>query len=454
MAKIKPFRGYRYNTEKAGMLEDLVTPPYDVINENAEKAYISRNRYNIIRLDITKNKPNVSGADSNRYLEPELLLNEWVKKNILIQDHEESIYCYDIDYSLPGKDRIVRRGFVCLVELREFREGIVKPHEKTFPGVINDRLELTRRCRAQFSKVFGVYSDKEKEIIAALDSAERVSAGSVMDADGHLHKIEKVTDPVVISKISESLKEKCIYIADGHHRYTTALSYRNELREQGLISEKSPENFIMMYLTPVEDSGLTILPTHRLVVAEKRFAIADFINSMKRFFTIEEIKGGSREILAAGIIDAMKEASEADDIGNEHVCLGFYFPEEDRGWVLKLASGIESILSDMHPSVRTLDANIVAELVLDRVLQLDISKSEKENLVSYYSDMAEIIDDSVKKSVHDHTATPLVFLMNPTRIEQVLEVCDASQVMPHKSTYFYPKIISGLVLNLFASGSL
>lgn len=454
MAKIKPFRGFRYNTEKAGSLEDLVTPPYDVINENAEKAYISRNQYNIIRLDITKNKTNTGEKAGNRYLEPELLLKEWLKEDILVQDDEDSIYCYDIDYYLPGKDRIIRRGFVCLVALSEFSEGVIKPHEKTFSSVIDDRLELTRRCRAQFSKVFGVYSDKENKAISALASAERIIAGSVVDADGHLHQISKISDPDVISHIADIIDNKCIYIADGHHRYTTALSYRNELSKNGLISAAAPENFIMMYLTPIEDAGLSILPTHRLILADACFEIAAFLDSLKGIFQLTEIKGGSREILAAGIIDAMKELSESAENGVPRPCLGLYYPEADRGWVLQYATETDGILAGMHPSVRHLEANILSEVIVERVLKLDPVKSEKENHITYYSDMTEIIDDSVKKSVHDQTRVPLVFLMNPTRIEQVVEVCDASQVMPHKSTYFYPKITSGLVLNLFAPNSL
>lgn len=451
MAFIAPLKGVRFNTDKAGRLDDIVTPPYDVIKEDSVKTFVSKNPYSMIRLDITKTPGLGSGGDE-RYLEAASLFRQWQQEGILIRDEKEAVYLYETSYSLPSGEKKLRKGLLCLVGLAEFSEGVVKPHERTFDTVIADRLQLIKHCRAQFSQIFSLYSDTENRVIGLLEQALSEPAGSVIDADGCVHSIQKISDPEVIRQIQVFFRDKSLYIADGHHRYTTALGYRNYIREtEGQVPARHPANHIMMYLCPMEDPGLSVLPTHRLVYWPGQMSMKELGERLAPGFHLEEMAGGTRETLVEETLAKMDEI-EKQTSEKTVTAFGIYHPGEDRSFVVTMKKEALDQLDCKNPCLRELDVVILSDLVVKRYLGLDHARCENENLVHFYSDPDEALDVAVKDCMEREDRTPLLFLMNPTRVEQVKKVADAKLIMPHKSTYFYPKIMTGLLFYQFVTG--
>ena len=444
MALIAPFRGLRYNPEKVEQLEDVVSPPYDVIDKQAQEALGRKNPYNMIHLDLSKNFTADQLTDA-RYGQAKDTFEKWQQDGVLIRDNEPTIYLYHTDYTVPSGKRLTRKGLVSLVQLAEFDEGIVKPHEKTFSGVTSDRLRLLDTCHCQFSPIFSLYSDAENKIMNLLEGAcSGEPMGMVTDHDGCVHKIWAVTDSEVLAEVQEIFSEKALYIADGHHRYTTSLQFRNLIRErQGEVAADSPYNHIMMYLCGMEDPGLSVLPTHRMVRMPGAISIEDLVGKLDKDFRLEEITGGSREFLVAEVLAKMEENSRNETM------FGLYHPGEDRCFLLTLEEGVmdREFEGQQPESLRELDVVVLSDLILERVLKLDHDLCEKENLVDYFPDPDEAIDVAVKEGESATEHTPLVFLMNPTKVGQVKRVADEELVMPHKSTYFYPKLLTGLLLN-------
>jgi uncharacterized protein (DUF1015 family) len=446
VAIIAPFSGLRYNTAKISSLEDVVTPPYDVIDPQAQQKFLQKNPYSMIKLDLSKNVSPDEITDE-RYNASRNLLEEWQRQGILIRDEHPVMYLYYIDYNHPSGQRLTRKGLVCLTGLAEFSEGIVKPHEKFFRNVVNDRLRLLDTCRTQFSQVFSVYPDRENEVIRILEAArDPKPLCSCDDQDGCRHVLWQVTDPAAIGKARELFIDKCLYIADGHHRYNTALQMRELMAKRNEVAADSPFNFIMMYLCAMEDPGLSVLPTHRLVRLNDTPA-DEIVASLAPGFTIEEIEGGSREVLISEVLARMEEKKAE---GN---AFGLYHPGEDRCFLLSIKEGMmeKAGFAEMPDSLRDLDVVVLSELILGKYLGLDHDKCEEENLIDYYSDPDDALDRAVKES-GESAGVSVLFLMNNTEVEQVKRVSDAGLVMPHKSTYFYPKILTGLVMNSLVEG--
>jgi uncharacterized protein (DUF1015 family) len=447
MAFIAPLKGVRYNPDRVGKIDDVVTPPYDVIAEKSVESYVSKTPYSMIRLDITKNPGPATGGD-DRYREAAALMQQWLAEGVLLRDQQDSLYLYEVEYLHPptGAKR-VRKGFVCLVGLAEFSEGVVKPHEKTFDTVIQDRLKLTTFCEAQFSQVFSLFPDRNNEVIGLLEQAGGQPAGTVTDADGCIHSLTRVSDPEIIKKIQVLFLEKSLYIADGHHRYTTALAYRKLLRERdGGLSEKSPANHIMMYLCPMEDPGLSVLPTHRVLNWPGKITVQELSERLAGGFELEEISVGSREVLIGEVLARMNEIEQTAQ-HKTSTTFGVYHPGEDRCFLLRMKPEASSVLADTEDCLRDLDVVILSDLIIEKYFGLDYHRCERENLVQYFSDPDEAIDVAVKNSVESSDVMPLLFVMNPTRVEQVKQVADRNRIMPHKSTYFYPKVMTGLLFN-------
>ncbi|MBE0584816.1 MAG: DUF1015 domain-containing protein [Desulfofustis sp.] len=443
MAVIKAFKGVRYDTGRAGTLEDLITPPYDVIDNHLHRVFAARNPYNIIRLDLPKDPGFQASADTARHRQAATLLADWLNTGILLQDREPALYPYDIEYTSANGSRKTRKGFVCLVKLVDFSRGVVKPHEQTFTTVIDDRLALTRACRAQFSQVFSVFSDPSHTVIDLLDRYRGQSVARVIDNDGNVHQLWQVSDRQTIGSIEHLLADRSLYIADGHHRYLTALSYSREIN-----SEDGLEQYIMMYLSPIEDAGLTILPTHRLIRYPSPFSLAWFMERLRTSFDVEEVLGTGREALVQDVLSRMEEL-RTDKKSTGSGIFGFYLASEDRGFVLSTSDRAQQLLSARPPSLRRLDAVLLNDLVIKEALGLDQQQCEEQNLITYQSDLSVALDKSVKLSAFQDQGTPLLFIINATTIEQVRSVSDAGLFMPHKSTYFYPKVMTGLVMNVF-----
>ncbi|MEE4164748.1 MAG: DUF1015 domain-containing protein [Desulfocapsaceae bacterium] len=446
MALVAPLKGVRYDPDVAGTLEDIVTPPYDIISKNEEASYVSRSPYNIIRLDITKEPGREKTEDGNRYKSSADLFQHWLHDGVLLRDREPSFYPYDITYKRADGSSGLRRGFICLVQVSPFSHGDVKPHEQTFDSVIADRLALTKQCRAQFSQVFSLYSDPRNEVITALDEAANSTIAKLSDGDGNIHELRKIADRETIGRVQTLFEQKSLYIADGHHRYTTALAYQNALAAAGPLAADRPENFIMMYLSPMEDRGLSILPTHRMVTFPGQISVSELLERLQRSFEVEELVGGSREGMINELLARLDEKQST--AAKKNNCFGFYHPGEDRGFLLSFADSPKKVVA-VHPAdIEELDVVVFSDRIISEVLHLDEKQCEQENLILFHSDTSYLLDVSVKQASMNGTSTPLLFLLNPTRVGQVKNVSDRGHVMPHKSTYFYPKIISGLVLNM------
>ncbi len=444
MAKIAPFRGLRYNPDKINRMEDVVTPPYDVIDEKSQAALLAKNPFNMIQLDLTKQAGEEPAAD--RYDGAKKIFAQWQEDNVLIREAEPIMYIYNTTYSLANGRTFTRKGLVALVGLAEFDEGIVKPHEKTFRGVTDDRLRLIDTCQAQFSQIFSLYPDASGKIMTALEGVcPNEPLYSVEDQDGCQHKLYPITDSQVIAEVQKAFKEKSLYIADGHHRYTTALQLRELMTErQGKVEEDSPYNHIMMYLCPIEDPGLSVLPTHRLVHMPGEIDLEGLVAKMQDHFEMEEIKGGIRETLMEQVLERMLDRSQ------DQTAFGMYEPVSDRCFLMTLKSGAmaKAVGIDQHAALQELDVVVLSDLIIEKLLCLCHDKCDNEGLVSYYSDPDEAMDAAVKEAADSSAGrSPLLFLMNHTKVDQVKNIADENLVMPHKSTYFYPKILTGLLIN-------
>jgi len=442
MALIAPFRGLRYNPEKIANLEEVVTPPYDVIDERAQAELLQRNPHSMIRLDLSKSVKSEEMTEA-RYQQSRQLLDEWLAAGVLRRDDTPAIYLYFIDYQHPSGRRLIRKGLVCLTGLAEFSEGIVKPHEQVFRGVVTDRLRLLDACRTQFSQVFSIFPDPTGAVMSLLEAArEPEPQGHCQDKDGCRHSLWRVSDPAVIAQARALFRDKSVYIADGHHRYNTALQMRELMASrQGEVAADSPFNYAMMYLCPMEDPGLSVLPTHRLVRLPRQGAAA-LVELLAAGFVAEEIRGGSREALVAEVLARMDERRAS------RMTFGLYHPGEDRCFLLSLQEGAMAAagFTTIPPELRQLDVVVLSELILGCYLGLDHHRCEAEHLIDYFSDPDEALDRAVKESLTGE-GDSVIFLMNNTLVDQVRQVSDAGLIMPHKSTYFYPKVMTGLVMN-------
>ncbi len=447
MAVVAPFCGVRYNPEKIERLEDVVTPPYDVISTDDEKKLLQKNPYSMINLDL-RNISQGTTEDDGRYEQARERFQSWQEEKVLVQDEQPAIYLYYIDYNHPSGRRLTRKGIVSLVGLAEFAEGIVKPHEKTFSGVISDRLQLMETCKAQFSQIFSIYSDEEQEVISTLEKVrEQEPLLQVDDQNANTHTLWQVTDTAALEYVHGFFADKSVYIADGHHRYTTALDCRRQaLANNPDLPADHPCNYIMMYLCACEDPGLSVLPTHRLVRWPGNMNADQLRERMQQGMAVTEIDQGSRETLIAEVLNRMNEA----DSNGDTLAFGVYHPGEDRAFLLRMQEETiarSPLLADKPEVLQELDVVVLSDLLIQDYLGLGHDQCVRDGLVSYISDSDVALDEAVKESVLQDSNTPLLFLLNPTKVEQVLNVADSDNIMPHKSTYFYPKIMTGLLLN-------
>jgi uncharacterized protein (DUF1015 family) len=439
MAEIAPFRGLRYNRETVPDLSRVVIPPYDVISPEEQKAFHERSPYNFIRLELGLAEPQDSSED-NPHTRAAAWIRQWQHKEILARNPAPSIYCYELDYE-TGQEQPVktRKGFICALGLEDFSSGRVRPHEKTFQAIKDERLGLMFACNANLSPVFALYPDSNEEVQSTLTSGRRSDPViSFTDFVGMTHRVWPVTDRSTLDRVRKLMRDKPIFIADGHHRYETALNYRNALRRR--YPNGSPNasyEFIMVYLTDMNESGLTILPTHRLLRNLGEWNCERLVESAKNLFHVERFEtenGGELK---------WKEAIRAGGLRKD-TTIGFYCKETACVFVLTAKRDkISSLLAQKGTPapLRTLDVVVLDQIVLRDLLGLPEQFLANERNISFMHDFAEALE-AVKSSRFDAG-----FFINHTRIEQVREVASAGLIMPHKSTYFYPKVISGLVIN-------
>lgn len=443
MAFIAPFRAVRFNPAKVEKMEDVVSPPYDVIDPASQAALEAKDQYNMIKLDLTKRGG--TEISDERYDGARDTFAKWQSGEVLIHDETPAIYLYHIDYTLPNGTMFRRKGLSAMARLHEFSEGIVKPHEKTFRGVTDDRLRLLDTCQCQFSQIFSLYSDENNDVMNLLEEGmDEDPLCSATDQDGCVHSIWAVTNSEILKQVQAMFADKALYIADGHHRYTTSLRLRETMiKREGSVAEDSPYNHIMMYLCPMEDEGLSVLPTHRLVHNPEKISTDQLVEKVNGSFNVEEIKSGARESQIAEVLVRM------EDERSKHTAFGMYDPAEDRCFLLTLKGDAMDRELGIGGSevLRALDVVVLSDLIIEKHLGLCHAQCDDEDLIHYFADPDEALDAAVKNSMATDTESPILFLMNNTPVKQVQDVADQNLFMPHKSTYFYPKVLTGLLLN-------
>ncbi|VAW35068.1 FIG00496002: hypothetical protein [hydrothermal vent metagenome] len=450
MAVIKPLRALRYNMDKSqdrdAELTKVMAPPYDVISPEFQQELYLRHPGNVIRLILGKILPDDS-EDSNRYTKAAAYLDKWQKDGTLVRDVAPSIYIYAQRYTLPGGQERERKGFIALTRVEDFDGGAVRPHEKTLSGPKADRLELLKRCRCNLSCIFALYPESvelplQERVMGVLEGAVKGEPlVNVVGDDGVTNTVWKVDDAVIIAKVVEAMDEKSLFIADGHHRYETAINYRNYMRENTENpTGKEPFNYVMMYFTSMRDDGLDIFPTHRVVRGLEGFDGAALLEDCKEFFDLETVEFDDATEPEARA-EFMRRLGDGDE---GHTSFGLYLKGTNTYYILRLkdAKIMDELLGADIPDVyKKLDVTILHSLLLGKILGISQeSQAKQENLLYIKS-----TDQAFELGRSDENQ--MVFIMNPTTVEQVRLVSEADLLMPQKSTYFYPKILSGLTIN-------
>jgi len=441
MAILAPFRGILYNLEKIDDLSLVVTPPYDVITKEDQERYHRAQSYNIIRLILGKDLPGDS-QKINKYTRAAQYLETWQKEDILVRDTLPAIYYYQQKFAVKGKGKKTRRGFIALVKLEDFDSGIVLPHEKTMTGPKVDRLRLMESCNANLSPIFSLYSDPDKKITSVIE--DKISTDpfvDFLDDSGIGNRLWKIHEKNTIQKVVKELEDLSLFIADGHHRYETALNYRNQLQKRSMsFNGNEAYNYVMMYLSSMDDEGLVILPTHRLIYNLEDFNPALFYKKAEKYFHLEEL-----EFSSGNELEVRKELlSRLEKQGQRQHAFGAYVKGASHYSLLTLKSKNllnSGVMDNVPPILRELDVLVLQTFILKDILGINDRNMESQKNVGFIEDSVEGID-LVKKDKYQ-----LVFLMNPTKINQVNEAARAGMRMPQKSTFFYPKLPSGLVIN-------
>lgn len=425
MAVIKAFKGLRY-TEKAGDINGIVCPPYDIISDQQRTDYINKNQNNIIRLELPKGE--------NAYKEAGKTLSQWLENGILATDNKEGIYIYEMEFSANGIPNQKVKGFISLVKLEEFSKGIVLPHEETLSKAKTDRFNLMSETFCNFSQIYSLYMDEDNSTYNIIDEQSNQRADvEVTDNDGVIHRLWCVYNEEVIAKVTAKFDDKKLYIADGHHRYETALNFHKHLCEKGISTQTSQSGYVCMMLVNMENDGLVVFPTHRIVRDLEDFDINKVIEKCKDYFTITEKV--SLDNLEASLADLYKNGEKAFALYTGEN--GYYL------LVLKEKDIIKSFLPSMSDAYCHLDVSILHSLVLERIFGIDKENMANQINLTYTRDFNEAINTVKNKNAN------CAFILNPTRVSEIRDVALASEKMPQKSTYFYPKLITGMVMNKF-----
>lgn len=416
MAVVKPFKGLRFQ-KSAGPIEELVCPPYDIISEDERKAFLETNPHNVIRLELPKEGEDVYKKASDD-------LNDWLEKKIVATEDSDKFYIYEEEFEIDGALKSFR-GVIARVKLTEFSEGVVIPHENTLSAAKEDRFKLMCATGCNFSQVYCLFEDKDKKITDVLNSTKEYTLNTLTDKEGVTHRLWSLDADC---GLTELFKDKCLYIADGHHRYETALRYRQFERDNGATEDAASE-YIMMMLVPMESDGLVVFPTHRVVHSLDNFDGRQTLIKAREYFHVGEISS------LAGLERHLKSGYDAGRIS-----FGAYLDRRYYLLTLKSDYPLNELLPEIHETLRNLDVSVLHSLILEKLMGIDKENMAKQINLRYTRDAKDATEQV------DNGAN-CAFFLNPTRVEQIAAVGSAGQKMPQKSTYFYPKLITGLVMN-------
>jgi uncharacterized protein (DUF1015 family) len=431
MAEIRAFRAYRYDLGRVGNLSDVVAPPYDVIDPALQQTLYARSPYNVIRLILNREESGDTDTN-NRYTRAAHCLRDWQQERILLQDSARSLYVYHQDFEVEGQ-RFSRRGFLARVRLERFGEGKIFPHEETLPGPKADRLRLFQATAMNLSPVFGLYPDPTNAVQAQLDAV--VSRTLPLEATDHLGVVSRlwpVADQHVVSTLTGAMGPKPVFIADGHHRYETALRYLEEKRKTGEVrDDEAAANFVLMMLVGMSDPGLLILPTHRLVSGVPNVTAEPLRSVLERHFQVDTVGRGEK-----GVRDTW-EIIQAD--GSQNV-LGFGTVADGVWQVARFGTPdiMAGLAAEHSPTWRNLAVSVLHVLVLGQLIPVDLGGRPE---CRYVHLLREVCDDMAAQRCQ------LAVLVPPATMQHVEHIAGNLEKMPPKSTYFYPKLLSGLVFN-------
>lgn len=425
MAEIKAFKGLRY-TEKAGDISRLACPPYDVIDAEEGQRLSDKSPYNLIRLEL----PVMGGSENlSDYRGAADTLRSWLKEGVLKCDGEEGIYIYEMEFDADGVRRSVK-GFVSLVKLEPFSKGVILPHEETLSRAKADRLNLMKATGCNFSQIYSLYTDEDNSVFSLIDSASRREPDNrFTDGDNVSHKMWVINDKDFIAQLTEKMADKKLFIADGHHRYETALSYKKYAEEN--LDETGSSEYVTMMLVNMENTGLVVFPTHRIVRNLQSFDYNALCEKCRDYFEITPYL--NREKGEQGLAQAYDEGKKA-----------FVMFTGDNNYtlmVLKDPEIMDGVIPDGCKALRRLDVSVLHSLVLERIFGIDRENMAKQINLTYTRSGDEAI------AAVDGKRANCCFLLNPTRVGEIRDVAAAGGKMPQKSTYFYPKLATGLVMN-------
>ncbi|MDR2440661.1 MAG: DUF1015 domain-containing protein [Planctomycetaceae bacterium] len=430
--EIKPFSGYRYNTQKIKNLNEVIAPPYDVIDDSLQDELYGRHPNNVVRLILNKISPTDSEAD-NRYTRSAKILAQWKKENILVQEEKPAIYVYHQIFEISGQ-QYIRKGFMCACRAVPFGYGMVYPHEMTMNAPKFDRLMLTTACKMNFSQIFGLYPDEKKIIQQGLEETietQKFPFVEAVDDLGVIHRMWVVDDSEAIMSVVKEMVSKPIFIADGHHRYETACNYRMQVDDMGLLTSDHPANYVLMVCVAMEDSGLLVLPTHRLFSGLPEFSSEEIKTKLGNYFTTEDVGNSPND--AHQVWKRIEKEKRQDTIA--------LYTAKDEKWMLTTLtqSGQEKMKEtaiEHHPEWCELGVSLLHCLIIETLLE------NKNYPTPTYLHLVDDVIAELKQGQY-----PLAALVMPATVEHIKSLSMLGDRMPAKSTYFYPKLIAGFVFN-------
>ena len=424
MAKVRPFKGLLYNKAKiGGDYSKVMAPPYDVISDNAREELCSKNDYNIIKLILGKDLES-DGPEDNKYLRAKNFLNEWISEGVLVKDDADSFYIYLQEYSVKGKKH-QRVGFLGLMQIEG--DDIVLPHEHTLAKPKADRMNLIKQVESNLSPIFTLYDDQSGDIKSGIEAVISNSEPVIdITVDGETHKLWRLSDPEAVEVITQGMSDKKVFIADGHHRYSVARSYRDARRQEPGYDGSA--DYILMYFGDMADTdNLTVFPTHR-VIKTMPTSEEESKEALSEYFDITECDD------LASLTESLESASL-----EEHV-FGFFGGSKYLFLKPKDAASLRGLIAeDRTDHWKKLDVSVLHKAVFENILKVP----NTEGNITYVKDMEEG-EALVKDGSH-----AAAFFLQATKVSQMKAVAECGEMMPQKSTYFYPKLLTGLVINRF-----
>ncbi|MBN2332026.1 MAG: DUF1015 domain-containing protein [Deltaproteobacteria bacterium] len=443
MPIIKPFSGTYYNPDHISDLSAVVAPPYDVISTTDREKLLQKDPHNIIRLILGKSaQEKGKPRQDEEYRQAATTLAAWREKAILVADRKPALYYLEEEFTILGIT-YCRKGFIGLLQLTGLPHNAVLPHEKTMSGPKEDRLKLMTHCQANFSQILTLYDDPDFIVERELQQ-HRETELPFIDLSGHEgidRRLWQVTDPAAISRIQAVLAPQSLFIADGHHRFETAMQYRQlRLQQEPRADGREPYNYVMVYCSNTASSDLAILPTHRQVSGYPKLDPASFIEKAGKLFQLTplELQERSPEAMAKTLLDTLKTEQQGTRlvavVGNRPDCYLLSLTPEKRA----------SLMENLPAALASLDVSVLHHLLFGQALQISAADMETQRYTSFTQDAAAAVASVMGGE------NQLAVLLRPTAIEQVKQVAAAGEKMPQKSTFFYPKLVTGLLLYLFS----